>query len=151
MATKDLTFRLFGEDATASASLRRLSDNADRASSRMTASVGKSHAAFAGLVAGVTSAGLGMAGAAIGAGFDIARDAVVGFAQTGIGEFMDAATGMAQLEAGIKSTGNAANVTVAHMEDLASSIQGMSGQTDDSIVSAEQLLLTFTNIRNHGP
>lgn len=70
---------------------------------------------------------------------------------TGISETMDASAGVAQLAAGIKSTGNAANVSVKGMEALAGSIQGFSGQTDDSIVAAEQLLLTFTNIKNNGP
>ena len=63
---------------------------------------------------------------------------------------MDAAKGQAQLEAGIKSTGGAAGVTTQHLQDLAASIQGYSGQTDDSIVKTEQLLLTFTNIKNSG-
>jgi len=68
--------------------------------------------------------------------------------KTGFGEALDASAGMAQLEAGIKSTGNAANVSVKGMQAYASSIQSMTGQTDDSIVAAQQLLLTFTNIKN---
>ena len=70
---------------------------------------------------------------------------------TGIRETMDASAGTAQLAAGIKSTGNAANVSVKGMNELATAIQGYSGQTDDSIVKSEQLLLTFTNIKNSGP
>lgn len=70
---------------------------------------------------------------------------------TGTGEAMDAARGQAQLEAGIRSTNNAAGVTVDGLESLASEIQNYSGQTDDSIVKSEQLLLTFTNIKNSGP
>lgn len=69
---------------------------------------------------------------------------------TGYEEVMDAAKGQAQLEAGIKSTGGAAGVTEQQMEDLASAIQDYSGQTDDSIVQTESLLLTFTNIKNVG-
>ncbi len=70
---------------------------------------------------------------------------------TGTDEAMDAAKGQAQLEAGIKSTNNAAGVTVDGLESLATSVQNYSGQTDDSIVKSEQLLLTFTNIKNSGP
>ncbi len=70
---------------------------------------------------------------------------------TGISETLDASAGAAQLAAGIKSTGNAANVSVKGMEALASSIQNYSGQTDDSIVAAEALLQTFTQIKNNGP
>jgi len=69
----------------------------------------------------------------------------------GMKEAMDASAGTAQLTAGIKSTGNAAHVSVKGMTDLASSIQSYSGQTDDSIVATEQLLLTFVNIKNNGP
>lgn len=71
--------------------------------------------------------------------------------KTGFDEAKDAAEGTAQLAAGIKSTGNAAHVSVDGLNNLASSIQGYSGQTDDSIVKSEQLLLTFTNIKNNGP
>ena len=74
--------------------------------------------------------------------------AIGGAVKTGFGELMDASAGTAQLAAGIKSTGNAANVTVDGLNNLASSIQGYSGQTDDSIVASEKLLLTFTNIKN---
>lgn len=86
-----------------------------------------------------------LAGAAVIAG------GVAAILTTGIGEAMDASAGTAQLTAGIKSTGNAAGVTVKDLNALATSIQGYSGQTDDSIVKSEQLLLTFTNIRNSGP
>jgi hypothetical protein len=91
-------------------------------------------------VAGVAAVGIGAALAGIAA-----------IVHTGVGESLDAAAGTAQLEAGIKSTGNAANVSVDGLNALASSIQGYSGQTDDSIVKSEQLLLTFTNIKNDTP
>jgi len=71
--------------------------------------------------------------------------------KTGFGEAMDASAGTAQLAAGIKSTGNAAGVSVESLNKLASTIEGYSGQTDDSIVASEKLLLTFTNIKNKGP
>lgn len=73
------------------------------------------------------------------------------FLSAGFGEVKDAAAGSAQLAAGIASTGNAAGVSVDSLNDLASTIQGYSGQTDDSIVASEKLLLTFTNIKNNGP
>lgn len=132
MPSKDLTFRLFGEDVSASSSLRRLSVSADRAGKTFEQSFGMTKKVLAGV-------GLAAAGAA----------AMV--LKTGIGEAMDASAGLAQLKAGLASTHNAAHVTTGGMEALASSIQNMSGQTDDSIVKSEQLLLTFTNIRNVGP
>ena len=68
--------------------------------------------------------------------------------RTGFGELKDYQSGLSNLRAGLKSTHRQANVTAKGMEALASRIQGYSGQTDDSIVKTEQLLLTFTNIRN---
>jgi len=80
--------------------------------------------------------------------------AAVGFGaviKSGFDEAKDAAAGTAQLAAGIASTGNAAHLSVGGLNNLASEIQNYSGQTDDSIVKSEQLLQTFTNIKNNGP
>jgi len=80
--------------------------------------------------------------------------AAVGFGavlKSGFDEAKDAAAGTAQLAAGIASTGNAASLSVDGLNSLASEIQNYSGQTDDSIVKSEQLLQTFTNIKNTGP
>jgi hypothetical protein len=68
--------------------------------------------------------------------------------KTGAGEQKDFLAGQAQLANGLKTTGNAANTSVKDMEGLASSIQNYSGQTDDSIVASEKLMLTFTGVRN---
>jgi hypothetical protein len=48
----------------------------------------------------------------------------------------------------IASTGQAANVTRKHVEDLASAIANKSGLDDQAVQSGENMLLTFTNIRN---
>lgn len=85
----------------------------------------------------------------VGIGASVAIGAaLVGVFKTGLGELQDYEAGRAQLEAGLKSTGNTAGITVNQMESLASSIQNYSGQTDDSIVKTESLLLTFKNIKN---
>ncbi len=76
--------------------------------------------------------------------------ALTAIGRTGMQEVMDASAGTEQLKAGLKSTGNVANVTIKSMQDLAGEIQAYSGQTDDSIVAAENMLLTFTKIRNVG-
>jgi len=108
--------------------------------SALAASGKKSGLSFSKVLGGVLLGGAGVAIAGIGA-----------IIHTGFGEVMDASAGTAQLAAGIKSTGNAAGVSVKGLNDLASSIEGYSGQTDDSIVASEKLLLTFTNIKNNGP
>jgi len=87
-------------------------------------------------------------GAGLLAGFVAISAGIGAVLKTGFDEAKDASAGSAQLAAGIKSTGNAANVSLKGMNDLASSIQGYSGQTDDSIVASQQLLLTFTKIKN---
>jgi len=56
----------------------------------------------------------------------------------------------AQFAAGIKSTGNAAHLNIKTMDDLAASVAGYSGQSYESIGKTEQLLQTFTNIKNSG-
>jgi phage-related protein len=77
-----------------------------------------------------------------------ATQGISNFFEAGLEKAKEASAVDAQLEAGIESTGNTANVTVAHMKDLARSIQDYSGQTEDSITKTESLLQTFGNIRN---
>lgn len=62
--------------------------------------------------------------------------------------FDDAQKVMAQTDAVIKSTGASANVTAGEVEDLASALSKKTGIDDEAIQSGENLLLTFTNIRN---
>lgn len=95
------------------------------------------------------------AGMAVGMGAAIAviAAAAAGIGKvvsTGFGEAREAESLNAQLTAGIKSTGNAANVSVGELNALASSIQSYSGQTDDSIAATQSLLLRFTSIKNVG-
>ena len=92
------------------------------------------------ILGGTVMAGFGAAMAGIGA--------VVG---VGMKEAMGAEKLNAQFTAGIKSTGNAANLSVKGMDDLAASIAGYSGQSYESIGSTEKLLQTFRNIKNVGP
>ncbi len=93
-------------------------------------------------------------------GRSLAQAMVAGFAAVGVGriigkalgtgfsEVKDYQAGLSQLNAGLKSTGGVAGITAGQMEDLASGIQKYSGQTDDSIVATESLLLTFNKVTN---
>ena len=54
----------------------------------------------------------------------------------------------AQTAAAIKSTGGAAKVTQKHVDGLAQSISDMSGIDDEAVQAGENMLLTFTRIRN---
>jgi hypothetical protein len=81
----------------------------------------------------------GVAGAVVGLGFAV---------KAGISEFLDAQKVMAQTEAVLKSTGGAAKVTADEVSSLAESLMKKSGVDDEAIQSGENMLLTFTKIRN---
>lgn len=87
-------------------------------------------------------AGLGAIGIAVGVGE---------FIKKGVEEYSAADALNAQFAAGLTSTNNAANLSVKGMDDLAKSISGYSGQSYASIGKTEQVLQTFTNLRNVGP
>jgi len=66
----------------------------------------------------------------------------------GIDEFMGAQKVLAQTGAVLKSTGGAANVTSKQITTMSESLMRLSGVDDEAIQSGQNLLLTFTNIRN---
>jgi hypothetical protein len=68
--------------------------------------------------------------------------------KTGIAELAKTESAMAQTEAVVKSTGGAAKVTSAQINELAGSLQGITSIEDDTIQAGANMLLTFTNIRN---
>jgi hypothetical protein len=86
--------------------------------------------AVGGLVAGLGAAGL------------------AGAARAAFTEMGDAQKVSAQTAAALKSTGAVANVTAGQMDKLATALMNKSGVDDEAIKSSENLLLTFTNIRN---
>lgn len=98
------------------------------------------HADSAGLKLGKKLAG-GLAAALTG---KIAVDFLGG----AMDEAREAEKVMAQTAAVIKSTGGAAGVSAKDVDRLATRISLMAGIDDEAIVSAENLLLTFTNIKN---
>jgi hypothetical protein len=53
-----------------------------------------------------------------------------------------------QTHAVLKSTGGAANVTAKDVQDLATAISKKTGIDDEQVRSSENMLLTFTNVRN---
>ncbi len=94
------------------------------------------------VIGGALTAGIAIAGAAIAVGIA----AIV----KGVGDAREANQLMAQTEAVITSTGGAAERSAEQIADLASSLSAASGQSlfgDSDIQAAENLLLTFTNIK----
>lgn len=95
-----------------------------------------------GALGGVLKGGLAV-GAGIAAAGIAGLGAVIG---SSIGEAMAAQEVQAQLDAVLKSTGGAAGVTADEIGKMADSLSKVTRFEDDAIVSADALLLTFTNI-----
>ena len=76
-----------------------------------------------------------------------AFQAVQWFFQWAVWEVMDYQKNLAQLEAVIKSTGWASWYTSKEMMDMANTMQFTNGIVDDSINVAQNMLLTFTEIK----
>lgn len=94
----------------------------------------------------------GKFGSAFGGVASIAKVAIgVGLAEafkTGFEHVEAVQSQMSSIEAGLKTTGDRAGLTAEDMKKLAENIQGYSGQSEEATLKTEQLLLTFTNIRN---
>jgi hypothetical protein len=109
-------------------------------------------------VLGVRMRGLGGISAGVGATFRHSAGAALaaagGFLAIGAGirtaatEYSESARVGAQTNAVLRSTGRAANVTAKQVGDLAQAISNKVGIDDEAIQSAENLLLTFTDVRN---
>lgn len=79
----------------------------------------------------------------------LAVAAGLGFAlKVGFEELAQAQRVTAQTNAVLKSTGKIANVTAGQVSNMAESLMALSGVDDEAIQSGENLLLTFTKIRN---
>lgn len=74
--------------------------------------------------------------------------AAISLAKSSIDAAAESQKVAAQTEAAIKSTGGAANVSAESVGKLASQLQKLSGVSDESIQTGQNMLLTFTNIRN---
>src|SRR5436190_1026858 len=77
-----------------------------------------------------------------------AAGAVINFFKGAFNEAQEAAKVGKATEAVLKSTGNAAKVTAQQVSDLAGRLSELSGVDDEVIQSGENVLATFTSIRN---
>lgn len=82
-----------------------------------------------------------VAGLAVGA-------AALSFAKGGLDELKEQQAVASKLEATLKATGGAANVTKDELDDMASSLQDLTGKDAEAIQSGQALLLQFRNVRN---
>ena len=90
----------------------------------------------------------GTIGKALGGALLAGGTALLGGLTASVVAAAEAEEGVAQLEAVIQSTGGKAGVTAQAALDLASSLQQVTKFEDDTILSAENMLLTFTNIHS---
>lgn len=71
---------------------------------------------------------------------------IVAFGASAVQSAMDAESALADLEAVLKSTGGVAGVTLDELTDMAAALQKTTKFSDEAIMSAQGMLLTFTNI-----
>ena len=128
-STRTLEVRVIGDER----GLGRAFANANRDAGRF----GKS---MSGTLRGISRAA---AGASLALG-----GALAGGIAIGIRGLVDHEKVTAQTAATLKSTGGAAKVTAGDIEGLADAIERKTGVDGDQVQSAENLLLTFTNIRD---
>lgn len=79
---------------------------------------------------------------ALTAGFSF----LAGQVSSSVSAFMESEVATAKLNAVLKSTGGAAGVTADEAQRLATELQRLTGTSDEEIVNAQTLLLTFTKI-----
>lgn len=100
---------------------------------------------------GVSTKGLRSSMVGLGATLGLtlgAFDALRATVHAATSEFSENQKVAAQTAAAIKSTGGVAAVSAAHIDALGQSLSNLSGIDDEAVRSAENVLLSFTNIRN---
>lgn len=133
MADRTITTDLVGRDRMSPAA-----DSAARSSSRLGGVLGK--------VGGVMKTGL-----AVGAGVAVGGIAALGgWIVQGVKDAASYQTVLAKTAQVIKSTGNVAHISVEGVKSLAAELETMSGVDEELIINSQNVLATFTNIRNVG-
>ena len=122
MANEDIAIRITAKD-DASNVLKKVGDN-----------VGGLGSKFA------TLAKIGIAGAMVGLG------ALAAIGYSSVKAFSEQEKATAQLEAVLKSTAGAAGVTSKAAQDLATSLQKTTTYADETVLAAENTILTFTKV-----
>lgn len=131
MAKLELAFDILARDK-ASGVLDGIGDKADTVGSKLGSMGGKAKA----LAGGAAVGGIAALGAAM----------VQGVKDAASFEKLQAKTA-----AVIESTGNAANISVGGVQELAGSLESLSGVDEEEIINSQNILATFTKIKNAGP
>jgi hypothetical protein len=127
MSSASLKFVIEGDPAPAVKAMQKVTGEAQKSFQTIGASFKK-----------LASVGAGLVGAA----------GLASFFKSAMAQAEESQKVSAQTAAVITSTGAAANVSAKHVDDLANSISKYAGIDDEAIASGENMLLTFTNIKN---
>ena len=131
-SNRELKVTVLGDASGGRRALNELGDDADRTEGRL----------------GKLSGGIGALGAVAATGFGAAAVGAGLFLKGAFTEADTARKGLAQTEAVLKSTGGQAGVTGQSVTALADRLEALTGINDNTIVANENLLLTFTNVKN---
>ena len=165
MADKDLTFRLFGRDVSASAALKGVGARADKTAREVEAgsrreAIAREKAAAAAEAADDRAerssarhskalAGLQVAAVAASAAIAAAAIAAAAAMAVGVKDAIAYEQMASKLAGSIKNTGNAAHLSVAGLQERAAALESMSGVDEMAILNAENLLTAYRNVQNN--
>lgn len=146
----DSVRRVLVEYGAVATGLTRTTTQARRTLSRFASDAGKSGKATGAEYSKGVTGGLGNIAKRVAAPLAglFALDKVKDFAKGAYDEAREAQKVGAQTNAVIKSTGGAANVSAKAVGKLATAISNKTGIDDEQIQTGQNMLLTFTNIRN---
>lgn len=134
--SESLTWNLIVDPSRGERGLQRFGQATQRAESRVSKFSGFAGTAFKAVgMAGV--AGLGVAGLAFGK-----------FVVDGVKAAQSYQVVLAKTSQVIKSTGGAAHVTTSHVKELSAELETLSGVDEELIINSQNVLMTFTNIKN---
>ena len=123
--------------------IKKMGDSIDD----MADKVKKSTSGFDGFTKGLDAAGAKMTNVGKGMSIGITLP-IVALGVATVNALQQVEVLGAQTDAVLKSTGNAANVTRDHVVGLAESLESLTGVEMEAVQTGENMLLTFTNIRN---
>ena len=133
----------FTSDAQASLdALKKVAEQADDSNKKSSAFADK----FKTQLAASTSAAQTFSKAVLTIGTAVGA-AAVGFGIKSVQAYQESENALAQLQAVIKSTGNAAGLTVDDYAEQATALEHLTGVSDEAVISSQSMLATFTNIR----
>jgi hypothetical protein len=135
--SRQITVEILGDSRSLEKAFQKSAKDANKFGKGVEQTGKKTKGIFGGLGKSIGMLGVGGGLVALG-----------GAAKAAFGEMADSQKVSAQTAAVLKSTGKAAGVSAKQVDDLSGALMKKSGVDDEAIKSGENLLLTFTNVRN---